>query len=465
MNKILDVYDSAIINSETSHQETGMRTGQMKLGLSIRSMGYHVAAWRHPAGRPDAAMDFRSYADLVLAAERAKFDMVFLADTLSLKAVDEPPGAAARSSWNAEFEPITLLSALAPLTNNIGLVATASTSYNEPFHIARKFSSLDHISGGRAAWNMVTSWSDKDALNFSREKTRGYAERYARGREFVEVVRGLWDTWEDDAIIADREAGVFYDYSKVRVLDHKGEHFAVQGPLTSPRTPQGRPIIVQAGASVEGREIAVDLADIIYASADSLADAQKYYADIQHRLKQAGRPPGDLLMMFGVTIFVAASEAEARAEYERLQDLIDPMVALSAIARKVPSLAKLSLDDEVTESNFDTALLKSGGERLRQIVRDQKPTVRQLLKIVGHGTTQNVLIGTASQVADKLEEWYRNYACDGFNITPSHAPTCVRNLGEFLVPELQRRGLFRTEYEGTTLRENLGLSWPKRSLT
>jgi len=437
-----------------------MRKGQMKLGLSIRSMGYHVAAWRHPEASAEGAMSFQNYADLVRAAEDAKLDMVFLADTLSLKAVDDPPGAAARSSWNAELEPITLLSALATVTRNIGLVATASTSYNEPFHIARKFSSLDHISGGRAAWNMVTSWSDGDALNFNREKTRDYGERYERGREFVEVVRGLWDTWEDDALIRDQENGIFYDYDKVHVLNHKGKHFGVKGPLTAPRTPQGRPIIVQAGESAEGREIATTMADVIYASADSMESAQAYYADIKQRLRTLGRAEDSLLMMFGVTIFVAETEAEARAEYERLQDLIDPMVAMSAIVRKVPSLSGLGLDDQVTEENFDISLFKSGGERLKQIVIARQPTLRELLKIIGHGTTQNVVIGTAPQIADHLERWYASYACDGFNITPSHAPSCMRNIAKYLIPELQRRGRFRTEYEGPTLRENLGLPWP-----
>ena len=431
-----------------------------KLGYSMRSMGYHVAGWRLPDQEPGAALSLAAYQDLLREAEAAKLDMVFLADTLSPKAVDEPPGCAARCSWNAEFEPLTLLSALAVTTRHIGLVATASTTYDEPYHLARRFSSLDHLSGGRAGWNMVTSWNVKDAANFHAGEVPDYAERYARGREFVDVCRKLWESWDDDAIVMDREAGVFYREGSVRRIDHRGKHFSVAGPLTVSRSPQGRPIIVQAGSSDDGRDIAAESADVIYTNAATLEEAQAFYNDMKSRVAKKGRNPDQLLIMSGITPYFGATEAEGQEEYAQLQDLTDPMVAGTAVFRKIPLLAKRRLDELVQPEDFEIMHFRSSAERMRDHALANKQTLRRMLQTFGTGTIENVVIGSASQVADHMEHWYRNGACDGFNIAPPHALSCIRKIRAHLVPELQRRGLFRMEYEGTTLRANLGLDWP-----
>jgi FMN-dependent oxidoreductase (nitrilotriacetate monooxygenase family) len=437
-----------------------MTTKHFKLGYSMRSMGYHVAAWRLPDQNPDAAINLSAYQELVREAEAAKLDMVFLADTFSPKAVDEPPGCASRCSWNAEFEPTTLLAALAVTTRHIGLIATASTTYEQPYHLARRFSSLDHLSGGRAGWNMVTSWNAKDAANFHSGEVASYEDRYARGREFMEVCRKLWESWEDDALVMDQGTGIFYDEGKVRPVHHKGEHFSVAGPLTLPRTPQGRPVIVQAGSSDEGRDIAAESADVIYTNAATLEEAQEFYADMKRRAAVKGRDPEKLLIMSGLTPYFGATEAEGQEEYSRLQELTDPIVAGTAVFRKIPNLAKRGLDEVVRPEDFDVMYFKSSAERMRDHALTNKLTLRKMLQIFGTGTIENVAVGSAKQVADHMEHWHSNKGCDGFNIAPPHALSCIRKIRAHLVPELQSRGLFRREYEGTTLRANLGLDWP-----
>ena len=291
---------------------------QIKLGLSMRYLGYHAAAWRHPDADPGAASKFEHFCRVARMAEAAKFDMLFLADGIGIRAKDEPPGSLCRSAQNAELEPITLLSALAVVTQRIGLVATASTTYNEPFHVARKYASLDHISGGRAGWNIVTSWSEAEARNFNRDQHLGYDERYERAAEFVEVVKGLWDSWEADAFPHDKASGIFFDPGKLHVLGHEGKHFKVRGPLSVARTPQGRPILVQAGASEQGLNIAAANADVVYAAHQDIAAAKAYYADLKGRVASQGRSPDHLLIMPGVTPFVGRTRQEARDKFDLL---------------------------------------------------------------------------------------------------------------------------------------------------
>ncbi len=435
-----------------------MRSDKMRLGLSIRGMGYHVAAWRHPDQPAAGALDYRQFLAAAQAAERGLFDMVFLADTLSQKAVDLPPGAAAHSSWNAELDPLMILAALAPLTRNIGLAVTMSTSYNEPFNVARRFSSLDFISGGRAAWNMVTSWGEDEAKNFGVEPLKATDARYARGREFLEVVCKLWDSWRDGALLADKAAGLFYDYAGVQPIRHRGAHFACHGPATIPRTPQGRPIIIQAGGSDQGREIAASTADVIYAVANSMEDAQAYYSDVKGRMARYGRDPDHLKIMYGMTVFLGRTEAEAREKYEELQSLIDLETGLSAVMRLAPGLMGHPLDEPVTDIAITG--FESGARRLREVIQRDRPTLRELTRMVGHGVTQNLVIGTPVQVADHLERWFQNHAADGFNFMPARLPAFADDLTDLLVPELQNRKLFRTRYESDTLRGNLGLPWP-----
>ena len=427
---------------------------QISLGLSMRYLGYHAAAWRHPSADPDAASKFSHYRYIAQTAEAAKMDMVFLADGIGLRTKDEPPGALCRSHQTLELEPLTLLSALSAVTSHIGLVSTASTTYNEPYHVARKFATLDLISGGRAGWNIVTSWSEAEAKNFNREEHLDYDTRYERAAEFVEVVKGLWDCWEPDSLVYDKEGGLFYDESRMHLLNHRGKHFQVRGPLNVAGMPQGRPVLVQAGASEPGREIAAATADVVYAAADSLQAAKTYYNDVKGRMAKHGRDWDDLKIMPGVRTIVAATRAEAQAKFDRLQDLTDPLVGLARVYAALGDLTGFDIDGPVPEPQRE-AEVRSSTERIMQRARSQNLTIRQLYKqIVGGGF---YLIGTASDVVDGLQEWYEAEACDGFNILPPYLPGCCDDFVEFITPELQRRGLFRKAYEGKTLRENLGL--------
>jgi FMN-dependent oxidoreductase (nitrilotriacetate monooxygenase family) len=432
------------------------RTDKMKLGLSIRRLGYHVAAWRHPETRADCGEDFECFLTSVRAAERAKFDMVFLADGLAVRAVDEPRGSLCRSNENVELEPLTLLAALAPMTKHIGLVATSSTTYNEPYHVARRYASLDHISGGRAGWNVVTSWSEMEALNFSREKHLDHNARYDRAREFVDVVTGLWDSWESGAFVRDKQSGVFYDPVKSHVLNHKGPHFQVRGPLTSSRTPQGRPVIVQAGDSEPGRELAAAHADLVYTNDYVLAAAKSYYADLKDRLARHGRVADDVKILPGFQPIVGATRQEARDKFDTLQMLIDPMTGLANLHKLLGDCSGFDLDAPLPpDAAFETST--SNARKTLELARQQNLTLRQLYQSTAGKAGIRQVIGTGADVADELEQWFLEYACDGFNICPSHMPHGIDDFAEFVVPELRRRNLFRTEYEGRTLRENLGL--------
>jgi FMN-dependent oxidoreductase (nitrilotriacetate monooxygenase family) len=431
----------------------------MRLGLSIRYLGYHAAAWRHPDVPPGGASEYEYFLNSARIAERGKFDMIFFADGIGIRGKDEPVGSLCRSAQNAELEPLTLLSALAPMTKHIGLVATASTTYNEPFHIARKYASIDHISKGRAAWNIVTSWSDAEAKNFSREKHLDYDTRYERAKEFVEVVTGLWDSWEADAFPHDKDSGVFFDPDKLHALNHRGKHFQVRGPLSSKRTPQGRPILVQAGASEQGRDIAAAYADVVYASSHDIVASRAYYADLKGRMAAYGRHPDTLKIMPGLTTVVGRTEEEAQEKYAAMQARIDPLLGLSYLYGQMGDLTGYPLDGPVPEPvDADVRSISKG---LLDMARQQNLTIRQLYSLVAAGFGGRVKVGSVKQIADDMEEWFTTGAADGFNICPTHLPGGGEEFVNMVVPELQRRGLFRTEYEGTTLRQNLGLEEPE----
>jgi FMN-dependent oxidoreductase (nitrilotriacetate monooxygenase family) len=432
---------------------------KMRLGLSIRYLGYHAAAWRHPDVPPGGASEYEYFLNSARIAERGKFDMIFFADGIGIRGKDEPVGSLCRSAQNAELEPLTLLSALAPMTKHIGLVATASTTYNEPFHIARKYASIDHISKGRAAWNIVTSWSDAEAKNFSREKHLDYDTRYERAKEFVEVVTGLWDSWEADAFPHDKDSGVFFDPDKLHALNHRGKHFQVRGPLSSRRTPQGRPILVQAGASEQGRDIAAAYADVVYASSHDIVASRAYYADLKGRMAAYGRHPDTLKIMPGLTTVVGRTEEEAQEKYAAMQARIDPLLGLSYLYGQMGDLTGYPLDGPVPEPvDADVRSISKG---LLDMARQQNLTIRQLYSLVAAGFGGRVKVGSVKQIADDMEEWFTTGAADGFNICPTHLPGGGEEFVNMVVPELQRRGLFRTEYEGTTLRQNLGLEEPE----
>ncbi|WP_235035052.1 LLM class flavin-dependent oxidoreductase [Roseomonas sp. 18066] len=434
-------------------------TRQMSLGLSMRYLGYHAAAWRHPQVDPGGASDFRHFLRVAQLAEAAKFDMVFLADGIGIRAKDEPPGSLCRSAQTAELEPLTLLSALAPMTSRIGLVATASTTYNEPFHIARKYASLDKISGGRAGWNIVTSWSDAEAQNFNRDAHLDYGTRYERAGEFVEVVKGLWDSWDADAFASrDKEAGIFFDADKLHVLNHQGKHFKVKGPLSVARSPQTRPILVQAGASEAGMEIAATSAEVVYAVPHELETGRSYYADLKQRTANAGRSPDGIKIMPGITPFIGATEAEAREKYDLLNALVAPELGLSYLYAQMGDLSAYPLDGPVPEPNDPR--VRSIAQNLLKLARRDNLTIRGLYTTIAAGFGSRILIGTATQVADEMQAWMEAEAADGFNICPPALPIGLEDFAAFVIPELQRRGIFRTEYAGTTLREHLGVPVP-----
>jgi len=429
------------------------KDGRMRIGLSMRYTGYHMAAWRHPDVPADGAINFRYFLDTARKAEAARLDMIFFADGVGVRASDSPKGSLVRDSKNAELEPLTLLAAIGSHTSHIGLVATASTTYNEPFHIARKYASIDHISGGRAGWNVVTSWSQQEAWNFSRDEHLGYEERYERADEFVEVVKKLWDSWEDDAFIRDKETGIFYDESRLHMPNHKGKHFSVRGPLNSARTPQGRPIIVQAGAAEAGREIAAKNADIVYSASFNISAAKEYYVDLKSRLKKHGRTDDQLLIMPGLTTYVGKTRQEAQDKYDRLQELIDPTSGLSVLFSTLGDLSGYDIDGPVPD--VTSGAVNSIAQGLIEMAKRDNLTIRQLYKLRASGGRQ--LIGTAEDIVDDMEKWFREGAADGFNLCPAILPGGLDDFVGLILPELRKRGLFRTEYESSTLRGNLGL--------
>jgi alkanesulfonate monooxygenase len=433
-------------------------TRQIKLGVSMIGLGYHPAAWRHPDTPPGGNMELRHFVEMAQIAERGLFDMVFLADGVGIRAFDEPPGSLARLANNVQFEPLTLLSALAMVTQHVGLAATASTTYNEPYHVARKFASLDHISAGRAAWNVVTSRTDMEARNFGYPESPDYDTRYDRAIEFVEVVRGLWDSWDDDAFIRDQASGINYDRSKMHVLGHRGPHFSVDGPLNVARTPQGHPVIIQAGASDQGRELAAATADVIYAASLTIEEAKAFYASVKGRMDRYGRSPDALKIMPGLMAIVGRTEAEAREKFDFLQQLIDPVVGLSQLAGSVGDLSEYDLDGPVPL--LPEWRLRSRGQLMYDLAQRENLSIRQLYMAIAAGNGHRQVVGTPAQIVDAMEDWFHNDAADGFNLLPQHSPGALRDFVEMVVPEMQRRGLYRMAYEGGTLRENLGVARP-----
>ncbi len=432
---------------------------QIRLGVSMVGMGYHIAGWRHPDASAGGNMELQHFVRTTQAAERGLLDMAFLADGVGIRFNDNPPGALSHTSKNVQFEPLTLLSALAMVTKHVGLVATASTTYNEPYHVARKFASLDHISGGRAGWNVVTSATDMEAQNFGLDGAPEKGGRYDRAIEFVDVVRGLWDSWEDDAFVRDKATGVNYDTAKLHILNHTGQHFRVRGPLNVARTPQGRPVIVQAGASDQGRELAAATADVIYAAAQTLEAAKAYHGDVKRRMARYGRTPDQLKIMPGIMAVPGRTRQEAQDKYEVLQQLVQPVVGLGALANYLGDLSAHDLDGPLPE--LQKSRNHSRGDIFIEIARKQGMTIRQLYLSIAGGNGHRTVVGTPADIVDAMEEWFHGGAADGFNLLPTWLPGGLEEVVELVIPEMQRRGLYRTAYEGLTLRENLGLAYPE----
>lgn len=429
---------------------------QMNLNVFIMNAGHHEAAWRHPGTEPHRITDIAYFQRIAQIAEQAKFDSLFLADGL----------AVSNNIKHGAFvglEPFTLLSALAAVTNQIGLIGTVSTTYNEPFHVARKFASLDHISKGRAGWNIVTSGSDFEAGNFSSAKHLAHNKRYERAHEFLRVATGLWDSWEDDAIVIDREAGVFAQPEKVRAIQHEGDTFHVRGPLNIPRSPQGYPVLVQAGSSEDGKEFAAQFAEAIFTAQQTLADAQQFYRDVKARAARYGRNPDQLKILPGICAVIGATESEAKEKEQQLNELTVPEYGLTQLSNMLGvSLFTYPLDGPLPELPNITDI--NGNKSRFQLVADiaarDKLTIRQLIHRLAGGRGHRVFAGTAVQVADELEEWFTQGGSDGFNVMPPYLPVGLEEFASQVVPELQRRGLFRTEYQGSTLREHFGLNRP-----
>jgi FMN-dependent oxidoreductase (nitrilotriacetate monooxygenase family) len=431
---------------------------QMRLGAFLYPCGHHLAAWRHPRSAADAGMNFPHYVQCAQTAERGLFDMLFVADNLTVWEGDDR--SIGRFSYVAWFEPITLMAALAASTRHIGLVCTQTTTYNEPFHVARKFASLDLISGGRAGWNLITSAKGAEAFNFGRDAHPDKEDRYKRAREFAEVVCGLWDSWEPDAFVRDRDDGLFFDSSKLHALNHRGTHFKVKGPLNVGPSPQGRPIIVQAGASDDGRDLAAETADVIFTAHSSLASAQAFYSDIKARMQKFGRHPEETKVMPGFFVTVGRTHQEAKDKFEQLQELIHPEAGLILLSNYVGiDLASCDPDGPLPELP-KSRTISSRAQLLADLARKDNLSIRQLYRRIAGARGHQQVYGTAAEIADKLEEWFTQGGADGFNIMPPVLPESLEEIVEMLIPELQRRGLFRTRYEGATLRENLGLKKP-----
>ena len=361
----------------------------------------------------------------------------------------------------AYFEPITLLSALAAVTEHIGLVATATTSYNEPYHVARKYGSLDHISGGRAGWNVVTSGNLSEAWNFGREAHYEHGDRYDRAREFIDVVKGLWDSWDDDAFVRDRSSAIYFDPEKLHVLNHKGENFSVRGPLNVARPPQGHPVIVQAGSSETGKEFAAEYAEVIFTMAPSLEKAKVFYSDVKGRMAKFGRAPEHLKIMAGFNPVIGSTASEAEAKHQLLQSKIHPEVGLELLSAAVGGfdLSGYPLDGplpDIPESKGSKGHFK----QVMDMARIEGLTIRQIYMRYAGARGNRTVMGTAQNIADEMEEWFLKEAVDGFLIQPSYLPGGLDEFVATVIPELQRRGIFRNSYSGRTLRENLGLPKP-----
>ena len=432
---------------------------QLHLNLFIHARGHHEAAWRHQAASPLALTDIRYYTDLAERAERGCFDSIFLADQLALG----PDVAQAPRMW---LEPITVLAALAGVTSRIGLIATCSTTYTEPYNLARQFASLDHMSHGRVGWNIVTSWLATAAANFGDAPQLDHAERYARAEEYMNVVKGLWDSWADDAVVDDRASGVYARADRIRPIKHHGAHYHVSGPLNLPRGPQGRPVFVQAGSSDTGKRFAARHAEAVFTAQMEKATAREFYAELKALVAAEGREPKQIKILPGLSPVIAATEAEAQRIARELNDLSDPEVGRSRLSGRFGGhdFSHLPLDRPLSPEDFpDPETVQAARSRTEVIiglVRREKPTLRQLLGYLAGARGHYVTAGTPEQIADLIGDWFADGAADGFNVMPPVLPAMLDVFVGEVVPILRRRGLFRSEYSAETLRGHYGLARP-----
>jgi FMN-dependent oxidoreductase (nitrilotriacetate monooxygenase family) len=430
---------------------------QLHLGAFMRPTTIHTGAWRFPGAYPDANFNLAHLQGFAETLERGKFDAFFMADHLAV--LNMPLEALKRSHTVTSFDPLTLLPALAMTTRNLGLIATASTTFEQPYLIARRFASLDHISGGRAGWNVVTTSNPDAALNFGFEEHLEHDERYRRAREFFDVVTGLWDSWADDAFVRDVDSGIYFDPARLHVLNHKGPYLSVRGPLNIARPIQGWPVIVQAGASEAGRQLAAETAEVVFAAGSRLADGQAFYKDVKSRMEAFGRDRDHLKILPGAFVVVGSTVDEARETRARLDSLVHYESAIASLSIALGHDASRFDPDAPLPEIPETNASQSARERVIALGRRDGLTVRQLAQRLG-GYSGLAFVGTPQTIADEMEEWLIGEGSDGFNIMFPFLPAGLDDFVDLVVPELQRRGLFRREYEGATLRENLGLPRP-----
>jgi FMN-dependent oxidoreductase (nitrilotriacetate monooxygenase family) len=425
-------------------------TRQMHLGVFVLGTGNHSAGWRYE-GAATSHMELPVMQEIARIAERGKFDLLFISDSMVMDPTDHP-------SFLCRFEPTTLITALSACTTHIGLGATVSTSFSEPFNVARLFGSIDHLSGGRAAWNVVTTSNLKAAQNFGLEEHLEHELRYARADEFVDVVRGLWDCWEDGAIVADKTTGRFIDADKVKPLNHKGRFFQVKGPINMARCPQGHPVIIQAGGSPTGLDLAARTADVVFSVVQELEPAKAAYADLKGRMAKYGRAPDEIAVLPGVMPIIGASDGEAREKLAKLQSWITPTNAVTLVASRIGyDVSGHPLDGPVPPPPpFQGS--RTFTHVLYEMAKRENMTLRDLYNLTAAARGHWVVCGTPHGIADTLEEWFTAGAADGFNILPAYFPGGFADFVDLVVPELQRRGVFRRDYVGTTLRDHFGLA-------
>jgi alkanesulfonate monooxygenase len=431
---------------------------QLHLGAFMRPVSIHTAAWRYPGGTPDANFNLAALSGYIRTLEAGRFDAFFMADHLAV--LNMPMEALKRSATVTSFDPLTLLPALAMVTERIGLIATASTTFEPPYMIARRFASLDHISGGRAGWNIVTTSNPDAALNFGLDDHMEHGQRYRRAREFYDVVTGLWDSWADDAFIRDVASGIYFDSARLHTLNHNGEFFKVRGPLNIARPVQGWPVIVQAGASDAGRQLAAETAEVVFAAGGPIDEGRRLYADIKERMDRLGRPRDRLKVLPGAFVVLGDTLDEARDKRARLDGLVHYDSGIAQLSIALGTDARRFDPDGPLPAIPETNQSKSGRERVLALAKREGLTVRQLAgRLGGYGGLG--MVGTPKMVADEMQEWLETEAADGFNVMFPYLPGGLEDFVRLVVPELQRRGLFRRDYAGTTLREHLGLPRPQ----
>jgi len=441
---------------------------KLRFGAFFSVPSCHPTGWRHPEAIAETDLSMKHLIDMARMAERGLLDCLFFQDSVAI------PGSTAtygglpfrvKSGRQAHIEPVSAIAALGVITKNIGLISTCTTSYNEPYNVARRFLTIDHISGGRAGWNLVTSQAEDEAVNFGRDQHFEHGIRYDRAAEFHDVVVGLWDSWEDDAFLRDKASGQWFDYDKMHILNHHGEYFNVRGPLNVARSPQGRPVVAQAGSSDVGMELAARTADLVFTAQDTIPEGRAFRENMHARMAKHGRGPDEVRIMPGLQPIVGRTMAEAQEKYEELRALVDDGIGIAAVARLAGGVDIFSMDPDGPLP----PLKPSNAARARQdriiAMGKRGMTIRDIGRVLAMSQTHRVLWGTPQSIADDLHEWFEAGACDGFNLLFAHYPKPLEEWVTLVIPELQRRGLFRTEYESTTFRGNLGVPIPQNRFT